>query len=237
MSQSYNIYCDESCHLENDREPVMVLGAVWCHKSQSKSISQDLHNIKQKYGFDQKFEVKWKKVGSQKIDLYRDFVNYFFDNSDLHFRCWIAEKQGLDHSRFDGQNHDLWYYKMYFGMLKVIFSPQDEYFIYLDIKDHWGGVKVKKLHNVICNSMYDFNRNIVKHIQIMHSYESELLQLADLLIGAVSYVNRNLGGNKGKEELIEIIKTRSNYNLTTKTLFKEDKFNIFRWVPQEGSDA
>jgi hypothetical protein len=233
MKQSYNLYCDESCHLENDKEPVMVLGAIWCPKSQSKEISQDLHAIKRAYGLDQKFEVKWKKVGSKKVDLYKEFVNYFFNNNNLHFRCWIAEKQGLNHHQYPGQNHDVWYYKMYFGMLKVIFSPYDEYFIYLDIKDHWGGMKVRKLHDVICNSMYDFNRNIVKHIQIMHSYETELLQLADLLIGAVSYVNRNQMGNRGKEELIGIIKKRSNYNLATKTLFKEDKFNIFRWRPRD----
>jgi hypothetical protein len=237
MNQSYNVYCDESCHLEHDKEPVMVLGAVWCPKDQSRSISQELHRIKQKHGIDQKFEVKWKKVGLKKIDLYKEFVNYFFDNNDLHFRCWIAEKQGLDHSRFAEQDHDVWYYKMYFGMLKIIFSPQDEYFIYLDIKDHWGGRKVKELHDVICNSMYDFNRNIVKHIQIMHSYESELLQLGDLLIGAVSYVNRNQSGNKGKEELIKIIKNRSNYSLTARTLFREDKFNIFRWTPQEKNNV
>ena len=29
MSTLYNIYCDESCHLEQDGQPVMVLGAVW----------------------------------------------------------------------------------------------------------------------------------------------------------------------------------------------------------------
>jgi len=29
MSGFYNIYCDESCHLENDHEPVMLVGAVW----------------------------------------------------------------------------------------------------------------------------------------------------------------------------------------------------------------
>jgi len=28
MSLIYNIYCDESCHLEHDRQPVMVLGAI-----------------------------------------------------------------------------------------------------------------------------------------------------------------------------------------------------------------
>ena len=27
---TYNIYCDESCHLEHDSQPIMAQGAVWC---------------------------------------------------------------------------------------------------------------------------------------------------------------------------------------------------------------
>ena len=30
MKESINIYCDESCHLQNDGEPLMALGAVYC---------------------------------------------------------------------------------------------------------------------------------------------------------------------------------------------------------------
>ena len=30
MTQVFNIYCDESRHLEHDRQKVMVLGDVWC---------------------------------------------------------------------------------------------------------------------------------------------------------------------------------------------------------------
>jgi len=33
MSQEFNVYCDEPCHLENDRQPVMLLGAILCPKS------------------------------------------------------------------------------------------------------------------------------------------------------------------------------------------------------------
>ncbi len=28
MSQVFNVYCDESCYLENDHQKVMVLGTV-----------------------------------------------------------------------------------------------------------------------------------------------------------------------------------------------------------------
>lgn len=232
MCRTYNVYCDESCHLENDRQDVMVLGAIWCPKEVCKQVSNELHAIKERHGFSRKFEVKWTKVAATKIEFYQELVDYFFDNNNLHFRGWIAEKGGLDHKTYNEQNHDLWYYKMYFGMLKIIFAPKDQYFIYLDIKDHWGGHKIRKLHDVICNSMYDFSRDIVRHIQIMHSYESEILQLTDILIGAVSYANRNLSGNRGKLELVRRIRDRSGYTLTARTLFKEDKFNIFRWTPR-----
>ena len=29
MPQVFNVYCDESCHLEHDRQKVMVLGVIW----------------------------------------------------------------------------------------------------------------------------------------------------------------------------------------------------------------
>ena len=57
-----------------------------------------------------------------KIDLYKDIVNYFFDDNNIHFRAIIIpDKSKLNHEAFN-QTHDDWYYKMYFDMLKVIFS-------------------------------------------------------------------------------------------------------------------
>ncbi len=52
--------------------------------------------------------------------LYVDFLDYFFDDDDLHFRgVVIPDKKKLDHARY-GQTHDEWYYKMYFVLLKAI---------------------------------------------------------------------------------------------------------------------
>ena len=58
----YNIYCDESCHLQNDHSKVMVLGAIWCLKEKRKEISIRLQEIKVKHGLAANFEVKWNKV-------------------------------------------------------------------------------------------------------------------------------------------------------------------------------
>jgi len=228
MSQIFNVYCDESCHLENDHQEVMVLGAVWCPLEKSREIMDRLREIKQKHGLTPEFETKWSKVSPAKKDLYLDFIDYFFDDDDLHFRALIAQKTFLRHDAF-GQSHDDWYYKMYFDMLKIIFSPDSQYRIYLDIKDSRGGAKVAKLHEVLCNNIYDFSRSIIERVQIIRSYETEILQLADLLTGAISYANRGLSDNAGKVALIKRIRERSYYSLTRTTLYRENKVNLFRW--------
>lgn len=234
MSEAYNIYCDESCHLQNDKDSnVMIIGAVWCPLESIRIVAERIRELKVKNGLSKHFEAKWIKVSTAKIQFYLDLVDYFFDCSDLHFRAVIIpDKSKLKHTKFN-QTHDDWYYKMYFTMLKQIFCPSDEYYIYLDIKDTRGSEKVTKLHNVLCNNMYDFSKSIIKKVQLVRSHEIEQLQLADLLIGGVSYVNRNLSTSAAKIKLTERIKTRSRYSLTCSTLLKEEKFNLFRWLPQE----
>lgn len=234
MTQTYNIYCDESGHIENDNLQVMVLGGVWCSLEKTRKITVRVKEIKVRHGLAKDFEVKWTKISPSKISLYMDLVDYFFDTDDLHFRAVvIPDKSLLRHSEY-GQTHDDWYYKMYFEMLKLIIDPTSRYRIYLDIKDTRGGSKVEKLHEVLANAQYDFSRQIIERIQIVRSQEVQVLQIADLLIGAVSYANRELSTSSAKLDLIARIKERSGYSLKRSTLLKESKFNLLRWRASEG---
>jgi hypothetical protein len=233
MSKIFNIYCDESCHLEHDHQEVMVLGVVWCPLEKSREIMVRLREIKAKHGMKQGFETKWTKVSPAKKAMYLDLVDYFFDDDDLHLRVLVVpDKKKLRHKAFH-QDHDTWYYKMFFDLLKVLFDPRCRYRIYLDIKDTRSADKVAKLHDVLCNNLYDFEREIIERVQNVHSHEIELLQLADLLIGAVSYANRGLTGNAGKEALVARIRERSGYVLTQTTLLREEKTNLFVWHASE----
>lgn len=226
---TYNIYCDESCHLENDKEKAMAIGGVWCPENKKDEIFKRIREIKQEYGLSPQFEIKWNKVSHGQIAFYMDIVNYFFDNSDLHFRVIVVpNKQELDHERYN-QSHDEFYYKLYFDMLKTIFEPDSRYNIYLDIKDTRGQKKVDKLHEVLCNNQYDFKRELIRKVQQVRSHEVELVSLADLLIGAISYLHRGITTSEAKLKLIERIKSRSGYNLTSSTLYRESKFNVFIW--------
>ena len=228
----YNIYCDESCHLEHDNQKAMVLGAVWVPFQKKNDMFKRLREIKAEHRLSSSLELKWNKVSEGKYAYYKDIVNYFFDNNDLHFRALIVpDKNELKHELFD-QTHDQFYYKMYFDLLKTILIPDCSYNIYIDIKDTQGEQKVKKMHEVLCNSQYDFSYEVIKKVQQVRSHEVELIALADFFTGALSYFHRGLSASQSKLKLIDKIKERSGYTLQRSTLYKEDKFNIFIWKPQ-----
>jgi hypothetical protein len=228
---TYNVYCDESTHLQNDGAPFMVLGAVLCPAERAREIAVRCREIKAQNGVAADFEAKWTKVSESKAQLYVDLLDYFFDEGDLRFRGVVAPKEQLDHQRFN-QNHDDWYYKMQFRMLEQVLTPADRFRVYIDIKDTRSKAKVDMLHRVLANNMYDFDREIIERVQQVRSHEAEQVQLADLMIGAVNYANRHLDGNPGKEKFIERLRARSGYDLTRSTLYGEKKFNLFHWRAQ-----
>lgn len=229
----YNIYCDESCHLEHDNAKVMAIGGVWCPEDRKDAIFNDIRDIKRKHGLSPSLEIKWHKVSKGKIDFYLDIVNYFFHNDNLHFRVLVANKEEHNHEKYD-ITHDELYYKLYFDMLKTIFEPESAYNIYIDIKDTRSQEKVEGLHEALCNNHYDFDRKLIRKVQQVRSHEVELVALADLLIGAITYVNRGLNGNSAKERIVELIKEKTGYSLTSSTLYRETKFNVYIWKGLNG---
>jgi hypothetical protein len=233
MNQVFNVYCNESCHLEHDQKSVMLLGAIWSPTNTTRQTADSIRAIKERHGLSRSFEIKWTKVSPGKVNFYEELINYFFTEDNLHFRGLVTtDKDKLQHSAY-GQTHDEWYFKMYFTMLKAILRPNASYQIYLDIKDTRSAPKVRKLWDVLCNNSYDFSRDIFQRLQTVRSHEVEQIQLADLLTGAVGYANRNLSGSKAKQSLVDVIRQRSGYSLTRSTLYKEEKLNLFIWKAKE----
>jgi len=223
-----HVYCDESCHLEHDHQPVMTLGALWCSREHVRAVTERIRAIKASHHLKPLSEVKWTKLSPGNLSLYLDLLDYFLDAAPLRFRCVVADKTALRHDDY-GQTHDEWYYKMYFTMLQVILDPHACFRIFLDIKDTRSAAKVNRLHEVLANSLYDFSRDIVMSMQTIRSHESELMQLADILIGAVSAASRGEVKSAAKRAFIDRMRARSGYSLTRSTLLREKKVNIFHW--------
>src|SRR5690606_14386897 len=237
----YNIYCDESCHLERDDSQVMVLGALMCPTRRARSIASALRGIKQRHnmGHDRPwtFEVKWSKVSNAAYLFYQEYVDYLFDCDDLSFRGLVVrDKSQLRHGEF-GQTHDEWYYKMFYQALQPLLNPNDRYRIYLDIKDSLAQQRVLKLREVLNYRLRDFNQDVVTRIQQVRSDEVEQIQLVDLFIGAIGYLNRGLSDNEGKTRLVRHIQERSGLTLKYTTGRNRPKVNLFFWDAREIANA
>jgi len=231
MSRSYNIYCDESCHLENDEQTIMAFGAVWCPKEEAKNVAIKMRKIKS--SFNANGELKWTKVSSSREKFYLDLVKWFFKEKDIHFRALIVNnKERLDHEAFNQGSHDTFYYKMYFSLLNKILDPRFRYNIYLDVKDTRSYLRIQKLRAVLCNNIHDFTHEMIHKIQSMHSHEFELMQLADFLLGAVAYKNRNLSSNEAKIAVVKKIENKAGFPINYSSSLKEDKFNLFVFSPK-----
>ena len=222
MSKIVNVYCDESSHLPNDGHPYMVLGAIACPLERTVEIAHRIRDIRRKHELPAAFEVKWAKVSSGKLSYYEDLVDYFFSETHLRFRAVVADKRRLNHAGFD-QTHDDWYYKMMWQLLSRIQVDGRTKRVYLDKKDTRSGAKVKKLHEILGYGTQ------IERLQIVESHAVVHMQLADLLLGAVSYANRGLDTNPAKVALIERIEAQAGLRLTASTSPGSLKFNLFRW--------
>ncbi|MGJ0566436.1 DUF3800 domain-containing protein [Enterococcus innesii] len=219
-----SIYCDESGHLEHDNSNVMTIGGIYLPNYARKEVYRDIKEIKEKNQIPSHREIKWTKVSQAKEQYYLDLVNYFFDNELLSFRgVVVPNKAKLRHKDFN-QTHDDFYYKMYYLTLVKVLDLNEALDIYIDIKDTNGADKVGKLQRYLNNKARDVEK--IKKIQQIRSHENSILQLADLIIGGITYKNRKLDTNKTKVKLADLIHERSNCGITSKSYFSEKKLNL-----------
>ncbi len=229
-----NIYCDESCHLEHDGAKAMIMGAISCPQEEKSRVYDEIRKIKQRHGLSSWSEIKWTGVSQSKIQMYMDLIDFFVNEKSLSFRAVIAKnKENLNHDRFNEGSHDLWYYKTYYYLLDAIVSYNDEYKILIDIKDTRGGPKVDKLREVLCNNMYDFKRDVIKGIYQIQSHESDIIQLTDLLIGAIGFFHNghysSPSGSSAKKAVVDKLFLYYKNQIVYGTARGANKMDIFLW--------
>ena len=217
-SKTFNIYCDESCHLEHDHKKFMFLGSVSCAYPQVKRHCRRIEDLKRSHNFYA--EIKWANVSMSKLRFYFDLIDYFFD-TDLRFRAIGIEKSKIKCDDFN-TSFDDFYYKMYYQLLNYNIDTLCHYNVYLDIKDTLSALKVRRLKEIL-----NVKFGVFRNVQNIRSEESLLMQLADFLMGAISYnVNNEAKANPAKVQIIERISRHSQIPDLCKTNYS-DKLNLF----------
>ncbi|EGL8791902.1 DUF3800 domain-containing protein, partial [Campylobacter jejuni] len=160
--------------------------------------------------------------------FYDELLEFFFSSVYMWFKAvLIPNKTILQHDIYNQGDHDLFYYKMYYQALHNLIDIDTKIKIYLDYKDTKSGDKIKGLEKVLFNK---FKQSVNIKIFTIQSHESNIVQLVDLLIGAISYKARNdiEHVSEIKNYIINKIETLANIELDKGTPPWENKFNIFR---------
>jgi hypothetical protein len=154
------------------------------------------------------------------MELYKELIDYFFA-TDLQYRAIVIDKNQLKHQQFQ-QTHDDFYYKMYYQLIQKKLSPEYNYNIYLDIKDTRSAQKVNGLKDYLNNNFVS-----IRNLQNIRSYESELMQLTDIITGALSYYLRKENKVIAKNKIVDRIAQHAGQALNQSSPRSEQKFNLF----------
>lgn len=228
--QVYKIFCDESCHLQHDGADIMVLGALHCTAEKATQLNKHIKWLRHEHNYHN--ELKWTKLVTKQWPFYKALIDLVIDTDELRFKTTVVQqKNKLNHDQYNAGSHNNFYYKMFYYTLRDFLEVNGQYRIYLDYMDTLGGEKVAELCRVLQNST---NWHLDVDAFVIQSYEAQLIQICDLLIGAVSYQNRTdiEHSSEIKQKIVDYLQQRLGYLLNINTPPWEAKFNIFRFMPR-----
>lgn len=118
-------------------------------------------------------------------------------------------------------------------MLRPIINTEWSYEIYPDIKDTNSYNNFQDVARFLRIKLKDMNGKTIKKIQPIRSNESYILQLADVLIGAMQYNKNDLNTSTAKVSIVNYIKGNVIDGIDDTTPCNKTKFNILVWEPYE----
>jgi len=225
----YKVYCDESCHLEHDGCDVMVFGALRADASAVEPAIRAIKELRAKFNYQT--ELKWTKLLRKQLPFYLELIDLFLANPALRFKATVViNKHLLDHTQYNEGSHGTFYYKMAFYTLRDFLEKDKAYRIHLDYMDTQGKARAQKLLEILGSA----KAASVLSAQTVRSHESQLIQLCDILIGAMAYARRFPSEKRSevKGAIVKHLEARLRRSLVLGTPPWEEKFNIFVFSPR-----
>lgn len=207
----------------------MVNGALKIQEDKVVEANKFIKYLRHQHNYHN--ELKWTKLIAKQEAFYFALIDYFFESDFMTFKATlVVDKDEADHEKYN-RDHDEFYYVVYYYTLRSLLSCDDGFKIYFDYKDTLGAKRVVKLKQVIEKS--DLGSPM---FNIIKSYESQLIQLCDLFIGAIGYSNREDIDKTSqiKNNIVNYLNSKikeQGYNQGSIAGTKPwtNKFNVFRW--------
>lgn len=231
-----HIYCDES---RQTADRYMVIGGVIAQREDELLFTQDMRLFRQSHNM--RSELKWTKVSDQKLSEYRALIDLFFSLSRaVYFKAIVVDTQEIDHRTHNKSNPELGFYKLMYQFLLHSFGgdlrQDDCCLIFLDQRTTTN-YKLSTLCAILKNGLrkkYGLDLDTVRNIQATDSKQSDLIQIADVLMGAIGYemngAHTRTGAKRAKVLLAEYIAQKAGLlNLQQPTPRSNRHFSIWHF--------
>lgn len=222
----FDIYCDESCLealTKKESHPFVGIGGLWLPTEKREETKTSLKEICRRHNINKEF--KWNKLSPYYLDFYKEIVDYFFNKEHLRFRAIIIESNKVDNMTFHDSDNELSFYKFYYQLIHHWILDFNHYYIFLDYKLNRNKGRLNELRKVL---QYSNLTSTIGLVQGIPSEQSLGIQLADVLLGAVTAKFNNKIKSKAKTGLIEYIEKEYLGKEISPTSKTEEKFNVFR---------
>jgi len=182
-------------------------------------------------------EMKWGKVSGAKLSAYKRYVDCFFDAEEFkgaHFHSLIVDTRLLDHARFNSGSKEIGFNKEIYQLARkmAIIYPAGIFHLYPDYRDtNQHPDDLRNILNYGRHKERDGRKWPFRRCQFRDSSKTPLLQLVDILLGAVAYGknehHKQPGASQHKLELGRHIMRRAGVRDLSKDTSKTGKFTIW----------
>jgi hypothetical protein len=231
----YNIYCDES---SITAKRYMLIGGLWVPWHAEDQLRDTLLHVREKHHLGA--EMKWKKVSQSKLVAYKEFVNAYLCAPWVEFKCIVLDTHMINYRDFHNNDKDLGFYKFYFQIISRNLSPYNLYWLYPDDRSNRHRDSLLTLKRAV-NGWWrnqGVKPNLLQAVEPRNSKKDDLLQLADILLGAIASEWNQDASSAGKLELADYIRSHIGCtSLAIATPRSRKKINIWKWEPKSSIEV
>lgn len=183
----------------------MAIGGVAIEASLAKEFEMEIEKLRHETNMHK--ELKWSRVTKQKFEEYKRFVDLFFEwnkTSKLYFHCLIIDNTRIDHRLFSG-SYELGFYKMFYQLLLWCFGrpygKNHDLYVFLDQRQ--TGYRMDDLRKILndgMNKRLGIDRRPFRLVEPSDSKRVGILQISDIILGALAYRKNNKHETPGTKE-------------------------------------
>lgn len=183
------VYADESC---KDGHKYLGIGALAVVQDDKVAILNRL--FAERAERSTWSEVKWTELRASKLPFYEKYINTFFEyakNDAIHFHALYLDTATQNHKLYNEGCSDIGFDKVLFQLLLHKFGKtygkKYEIHVYLDKRNSKQNPEIlRPMLNDVLKRDYFIDHRPFRLIRFEDSEGCELIQIADLLTGAIA---------------------------------------------------